>query len=276
MSGPRQVTLARLHELGIRPDRDLGQHFLADDNLLGVIERLAPLTPEDVALEVGAGVGVLTAWLADRVSLVHAIEVDRRLEPALARTLDLKSNVNLIFADAMRIDLGALRPPVTAFVSNLPYHIAAPVLLDSIGELPGCRRFCVLVQREVADRLLAGPGGDAYGGPSVLCGLALESTGRHAVSRHVFVPEPRVESSLVGFVRSDRWTALAPAWPAIRTTVAAAFSHRRKRLANALALAGWATRDEAEAACRAAGIDPGLRAEALAPEAFVALAAARP
>jgi 16S rRNA (adenine1518-N6/adenine1519-N6)-dimethyltransferase len=276
MSGPRQVTLARLHELGIRPDRDLGQHFLADDNLLGVIERLAPLAPDDVALEVGAGVGVLTAWLADRVSLVHAVEVDRRLEPALERTLDLKSNVNLLFGDAMRIDLGALEPPVTALVSNLPYHIAAPVLLESIGELPGCRVFCVLVQREVADRLLAGAGDHAYGAPSVLCRLALESTGRHAVSRHVFVPEPRVESSLVGFARRPAWPDLAPAWPGIRATVAASFSHRRKRLANALALAGWATRDAAEEACRAAGIDPGVRAEALPPEAFVALAAARP
>jgi 16S rRNA (adenine1518-N6/adenine1519-N6)-dimethyltransferase len=276
MTGPRQVTLARLHELGIRPDRDLGQHFLADDNLLGVIDRLAGLTPDDVALEVGAGVGVLTAWLADRVSLVHAIEIDRRLEPALDRTLSLKSNVNLVFGDAMRVDLGALQPPVTAFVSNLPYSIAAPVLLDSIGELPACRRFCVLVQREMADRLLAGAGDDAYGAPSVLCGLALESAGRHAVSRHVFVPQPRVESSLVAFTRRDDWAGLAPVWPAVRATVAAAFSHRRKRLANSLALAGWAGRDAAEAACRAAGIDPGVRAEALPPEAFVALAAARP
>jgi 16S rRNA (adenine1518-N6/adenine1519-N6)-dimethyltransferase len=270
------VTLARLAELGIRPDRDLGQHFLLDDNVLRVIDRLAALEPGDVALEVGAGVGVLTAHLARQVAHVHAVEIDRRLEPALARSLEGLENVSLVWGDAVRLDLAALRPEPTAFVSNLPYHVAAPLLLDSIGDLPTVTRWCSLIQREVADRLVAGPGDPLYGGPSVQRALALELTGRQQVSRRVFVPQPNVDSTLVAFRRREGWEELAPRWPAVRATVQAAFSHRRKTLANALSLAGWAARGEAEVACRAAGIDPGVRAEALEPEAFVELARQRP
>lgn len=274
MSGPKQVTLARLAELGLRPDRELGQHFLVDDNLLGVIERMAALAPEDVALEVGAGVGTLTARLAGLCAHVHAIEVDRRLEEALARTLEGHANVTVHWGDAMRLDLAALAPPATAFVANLPYHVAAPLVLDSIGGLPQVRRWCVLVQREIAERLTASPGDALYGAPSVLCALALEPAGRHAVSRSVFVPVPNVDSTLVAFVRSARWPELAPDWPRIAATVRAAFAYRRKTLVNALALAGWGDRAASEAACRVAGVAAGARAEALPAETFVALARA--
>jgi 16S rRNA (adenine1518-N6/adenine1519-N6)-dimethyltransferase len=275
VSAPRQVTLARLAELGLRPDRDLGQHFLVDDNVLGVIERLARLESGDVALEVGAGVGTLTARLADRCAHVHAVEIDRRLEEALVRTLAGRGNVSVHWGDAMRLDLGAFEPPATAFVSNLPYHVAAPLVLDSIGGLPAVERWCVLVQREVADRLTAAPGDPLYGGPSALCALALEPAGRHAVSRRVFVPVPNVDSALIAFVRGARWPELAADWPRVVETVRAAFAYRRKTLANALALAGWANdRAAAAAACAAAGVDGSARAEALPPEAFVALARA--
>jgi 16S rRNA (adenine1518-N6/adenine1519-N6)-dimethyltransferase len=273
VSAPRQVTLARLAELGLRPDKDLGQHFLVDDNLLGVIERLASLQPDDVALEIGAGVGTLTARLAELCAHVHAIEIDRRLEPALERTLAGSDNVTLHWGDAMRLDLASLDPPVTAFVANLPYHVAAPLLLDSIGGLPAVRRWCVLVQREIAERLTAGPGESLYGAPSVLCALALEQTGRHAVSRNVFVPVPNVDSTLVALVRRPEWGELAGDWAQIVSTVRAAFAYRRKTVANALVLAGWREdRAAVEVALRAAGIDPGARAEALPPEAFTALA----
>jgi 16S rRNA (adenine1518-N6/adenine1519-N6)-dimethyltransferase len=263
---PRQLTLARLAELGIRPDRDLGQHFLLDDNVLRVAERLARLEPDDSVLEVGAGVGLLTAFLAERVAHVHAVEIDRRLEEALARSLEGRRNVTVLWGDAMRLRLGELAPPVTACVSNFPYHIAAPFLLDSIGGLPTCTRWCGLVQREIADRLTARPGDPLYGAPSVLSALALEPMGRHPVSRHVFVPPPNVDSALVAFRRREDWSELAPRWEDVRATVAAAFSHRRKTIANSLALGGWAPRDEVERRLRAAGIDPRARAEALAPE----------
>ena len=181
MNAPRQVTLARLAELGLRPDTSLGQHFLVDDNLLGVIERLAALRADDVALEIGAGVGTLTARLAERCAHVHTVEIDARLEPALTRTLEGCDNVTVHWGDAMRIDLTGFEPPATAFVANLPYHVAAPLVLDSIGDLPSVQRWCVLVQREIAERLTAVPGAALYGAPSVLCALALEPTGRHAV-----------------------------------------------------------------------------------------------
>ena len=273
MSAPRQVTLARLAELGLRPDRELGQHFLVDDNLLGVIERLAELRPGDVALEIGAGVGTLTAFLADRCAHVHAIEIDRRLEEALTRTIGERGNVTVHWGDAMRLDLAALQPPATAFVANLPYHVAAPLILESIGGLPAVERWCVLVQREIAERLVAAPGSALYGAPSVLSALALQPTGRHAVSRSVFVPVPNVDSSLVAFRRRPEWGELARDWPAIVATVRAAFAYRRKTLVNALVLAGWRSdRAAVEAACRAAGIDARARAETLPGEVFVTLA----
>jgi 16S rRNA (adenine1518-N6/adenine1519-N6)-dimethyltransferase len=275
MSAPRQVTLARLAELGLRPDKELGQHFLVDDNLLGVIERLAALSPDDVALEIGAGVGTLTARLAGACSHVHAVEIDRRLEEALGRTLVGRENVTVHWGDAMRLDLAAFRPVATAFVANLPYHVAAPLVLDSIGGLPAVRRWCVLVQREIAERLTAEPGGALYGAPSALCALALEPTGRHAVSRSVFVPVPNVDSMLVAFARRPGWDELAGDWPRVVATVRAAFAYRRKTVANALVLAGWrADREAVLAACSSAGVDPGARAEALPPEAFVLLARA--
>ena len=270
--GPRQVTLARLHELGIRPDRELGQNFLVDDNLLGVIDRLARLEPTDRVLEIGAGVGVLTAHLARRTELVHAIEIDRRLAVALERTLEGLDNVRLVWGDAMRLDLAELSPAPNAFVANLPYNVAAPLVLDSIAGLPSIERWCVLIQHEIADRLTAHRGDALYGGPSVLSALALEPTGRHAVSRHVFVPQPNVDSALVAFRRRASWQDLATDWPRISATVRAAFGHRRKTLANALVLGGFGDRDEVAAACAAAEIDPRARAEALAPEAFVRLA----
>ena len=125
------------------------------------------------------------------------------------------ANVDLIWGDAMRLDLAALEPPPTAFVANLPYNVAAPLILRSIDALPTVRTWCCLVQREVADRFLAGAGESAYGAPSVLCALALEPVGRHAVSRSVFVPVPNVDSSLVAFRRRAEWPAISERWPAI-------------------------------------------------------------
>jgi 16S rRNA (adenine1518-N6/adenine1519-N6)-dimethyltransferase len=271
---PRQRTLRRLAEHGLRPNRELGQHFLLDDNLLGVIDRLSHLRADDVVLEIGAGVGTLTEHLAPQVARVLAVEIDRKLEPALDEVLAEHANVELIWGDAMRIDLASLDPAPTAFIANLPYNVAAQLILRSIDALPTVRTWCCLIQKEVADRFLAAAGEDAYGAPSVLCGLAFDTMGRHPVSRSVFIPVPNVDSSLIAFRRKASWPDLASRWPALLAVVAAGFAHRRKTLSNSLALAGWASREEIARVCAATGIDPRIRAEALHPSSFLALAKA--
>jgi 16S rRNA (adenine1518-N6/adenine1519-N6)-dimethyltransferase len=271
VNAPRQITLARLAELGITPDTRLGQHFLVDDNLVRVALRLADLRPDDVVLEIGPGLGVLTAALADVVSHVHAIELDRRLEPALTTTIAGRTNVNVRFEDAVHLDPASLVPAPTAFVSNLPYNVATPLIADSLDGLPTVERWAVMIQRELGDRLFAHPGTPAYGAPSVLVQLACDRTGTHRVSRHVFAPPPNVDSVLVGFRRSERWTALAPRWTRLKQLVHAGFGTRRKTFANAVDVAGLYPRTQIEAVLEEIGADPRVRAEALPPLSFVEL-----
>jgi 16S rRNA (adenine1518-N6/adenine1519-N6)-dimethyltransferase len=256
--------------LPVAPNRDLGQHFLVDENILGVIGRLAELEPEDVVLEIGPGLGVLTRHLADRVRHVHAVEVDRSLEPHLRERLQGRTNVDLVFGDALRLDLAALAPAPGKLVANLPYNVATPLVVESLSGLRTVELWCVMVQREVADRFFAAPRTKAYGAVSVLVQLATERTGFHAVSRSVFRPPPNVDSALVAFRRAQ----LPEDFPRVKRTVEAAFAHRRKTLPNSLELAGYADRERAAAAVRALGRPPSARAEELAPAEFVALAEA--
>ncbi len=247
-----------------------GQHFLADPNILGVIGRLAELEPDDIVLEIGPGLGVLTTFLADRVKLVHAVEVDRDLEPQLAEAVGARENVQLLFGDALRLDLTALDPTPRKLVANLPYNIATPLIAESLTGLPAIDFWCVMLQREVADRFFASPGTKAYGSVSVLIQLAAERTGLHAVARTVFRPQPNVDSALLAFRRRK----LPPEFAEIKRVVEGAFSHRRKTLANSLQLAGVAEREEAVAALAAIGRRADSRAEALQPPEFVDLTAA--
>ena len=247
----------------VLPKKRLGQHFLVDENVLRVIERLAGLGRDDVVLEIGPGRGVLTRFLAERVAHVHAVELDRSLEPDL-RGLP---RTTLHWGDALALDLGALTPPPDKLVSNLPYNVATPIVVESLDGSPTDQSWCVMVQREVADRFFADPGTKAYGAVSVLLQLATERVGFHPVSREVFRPRPNVESALVAFRRT---ASSIP--PQVRPVVEAAFAHRRKMLANSLALAGVAARDVAVQALSAIGRAPTVRAEELAPAEFVALA----
>jgi 16S rRNA (adenine1518-N6/adenine1519-N6)-dimethyltransferase len=249
---------------GPAPKRKFGQNFLVAENVLGVVGRLAELDPDDVVLEIGPGLGVLTRFLAERVSLVHAVEIDRTLEPHLP-ALD---NLRLHFGDALRLDLAALEPPPGKLVSNLPYNIATPLVAESLAGLPAVDSWCGMVQREVADRFFAAPSTKAYGAVSVLVQLAAERTGFHPVSREVFRPRPNVDSALVAFSRRG---PLPEPWPWIKRVVEGAFAHRRKTLPNSLQLAGIAERGRAAAALAAIGRDASTRAEALAPDEFVAL-----
>jgi 16S rRNA (adenine1518-N6/adenine1519-N6)-dimethyltransferase len=247
--------------------RDLGQHFLVDENILGVIEQLAGLDEDDVVLEIGPGLGVLTAYLAERVARVHAVELDRALEPHLAERLAGHANVEVHFGDALRLDLGELEPPPGKLVANLPYNIATPLVVESLDGLPSVGHWTVMVQREVADRFFATPSTKAYGAVSVLVQLVTERTGFHPVARTVFRPQPNVDSALVAFRR----TGLPDAYAEVKRIVEAAFAHRRKTLPNSLELSGLSPRPRAAEALKAIGRSADIRAEALEPREFVFL-----
>jgi 16S rRNA (adenine1518-N6/adenine1519-N6)-dimethyltransferase len=251
--------------------KELGQHFLVDENILGVIGRLAELREDDVVMEIGPGLGVLTEYLADRVAHVHAIELDRTLQGTLDERLGERGNVDLVYGDALQLDLAMLEPAPVKLVANLPYSIATPLVVESLYGVPTIRLWCVMVQREVADRFFATPSTKPYGAVSVLVQLAAERTGLHPVARTVFRPRPNVDSALVSFRRRPD---PVPDAARVKELVAAAFAHRRKQLANSLELSGRASRDEASAGLEAIGRDRGVRAEELAPREFVALAEA--
>jgi 16S rRNA (adenine1518-N6/adenine1519-N6)-dimethyltransferase len=247
-----------------RPRKALGQHFLVDENILRVIERLAQLSDADVVLEIGPGRGILTRFLAERVALVHAVEIDRSLETHLPA----RDNVRLHWGDALSLDLAGLDPPPRKLVANLPYNVATPIVAESLDGLPQIESWCVMLQREVADRFFAQPRTKAYGAVSVLVQLATERTGWQPVSREVFRPRPNVDSALLAFRRKQ----MPDNWPAVKRVVEAGFAHRRKTLPNSVALSGVASRESAEEALRALGRDTATRAEALEPPEFVFLA----
>jgi 16S rRNA (adenine1518-N6/adenine1519-N6)-dimethyltransferase len=244
---------------GIRPNRELGQNFLIDSNLLEVISRAAEVGPDDVVLEVGGGLGVLSEHLAERARHVHVVELDRRLEDALRDATDPHPNITLHMADAVKLDLAALDPAPTKVVANLPYGVAATVILRTIELLPGVTTWVAMVQKEVGERFAAAPGSAAYGIPSVLAQLAAEVKVIRTVSRTVFFPVPNVDSVLVRLLR----TGAAPE-PGLRTLVQQGFAHRRKALARSVSLKGG-DRDAVRAALEAMGLPADARAETLAP-----------
>jgi 16S rRNA (adenine1518-N6/adenine1519-N6)-dimethyltransferase len=251
----------------VAPKKALGQHFLVDRNILGVIDRLAAVRDEDVVLEIGPGLGVLTTFLADRAAHVHAIELDRSLEAPLREAIGGRENVELVLGDALALDLRALDPAPTKLVSNLPYNVATPLVVESLTGLPSLTTWCVMVQREVANRFFAEPRTKAYGAVSVIVRLNARRTGFHPVARTVFRPAPNVDSALVAFERIPG----PPRPEEVARVVTASFAHRRKTLANSLALAGLTTREHATETLRALGHRPDIRAEALEPGEFVDL-----
>jgi len=285
---PVQPSLRRMRQFGVRPDRDLGQNFLIDSNILGVIERAAELAPQDVVLEIGGGLGVLSEHLAAVAKHVHVIEIDERLREALLDATDPHPNVTVHWGDAMTIDLGLLDPPPSKVVANLPYGIAAGVLLRTIEQMPGVRGWVAMVQREVGERLAAGPGSGAYGTPSVLAQLVCDVRVIRAIPRGVFYPVPNVDSVLVGLRRREQVEPEMQGAPqsaevdapsgtsrALRRLVSGGFAHRRKTLAGSLALSGGApgrSREQVREALALLGQPLDARAERLSPEEFRELA----
>jgi 16S rRNA (adenine1518-N6/adenine1519-N6)-dimethyltransferase len=255
--------------------RELGQNFLIDRNILDVIERLAEVSDADVVLEVGGGPGVLSERLAAAAGHVHVIEKDERLRETLLEALAPFANVDVVFGDALGVDLSALAPAPTAMIANLPYGIAATLLLRTVDELPSIERWVVMVQREVGERFAAAPGTGAYGVPSVLAQLRCEVKVLRPVSRNVFRPVPNVDSVLLGMRR--RAEGEGGMARDVAALVHGAFAHRRKALAGSLALSfprpadGPGVRERAREALVALGHPADVRAERLSPADFVAL-----
>ena len=279
-----------LEAFGLATKHRLGQNFLVSDAVIGRILGLAELAPDDVVLEVGPGIGTLTCALLPRVAALVAIEADRELPPVLAATCQGLGRMALVEGDATRVPPERVRealagvvpegvaPEPTAFVSNLPYQVAATLVLGVLASVPSVRRAVVMVQAEVADRMAARPGTKAYGAYTAKLALVGEVTGRFEVSPNNFMPAPHVDSAVVRIERRPRRDPETgrvlgeDELARCRAAVDAAFAQRRKTIRNSMRASGYdaAALDAALAAC---GIDPRTRAEALEPADFVRLAA---
>jgi 16S rRNA (adenine1518-N6/adenine1519-N6)-dimethyltransferase len=193
----RTEILELLDRHGLAPSKVLGQHFLADPNLIRKIVATAGVGPGDLVVEIGAGTGTLTAALAESGASIVSYEVDRRLEPLHRDVLGELANVEVRYADATRVDLGAeLGPGPWRLVANLPYNVGTPLLLDILRRVPAVERMVVMVQREVADRLAAAPGSRIYGLPSVVAQIHGQVRLAFRVPPQVFIPPPVVQSAV--------------------------------------------------------------------------------
>jgi 16S rRNA (adenine1518-N6/adenine1519-N6)-dimethyltransferase len=253
-----------LERYGLSPHRKLGQHFLADPNVVRRIVAFAGVGPGDLVVEIGAGTGTLTKALAGAGAKVIAYEVDDRLGPLLAA--EVGSIAELRFEDASRVDLDrSLADGPWTMVANLPYQVGTSVLLDAVTGAGRIEHFVVMVQREVADRLVAPAGSRTYGLPSVVAGLFCDVTFGFAVGPQVFFPRPKVDSAVV---RLRRTSPPEPRRLLAAELAAAAFGQRRKMLRSSLRGA----LDDPEATLGRAGLDPTARPEDLAPQRFLELA----
>ncbi len=272
----------------LRPSalRRYGQNHLVDANILRAIVCQAAIEPDDVVLEVGAADGMLTRPLLEKGRLVHAFEIDRRFDARLARLAAEHVNLRVHHGDALRHDLTALDPEPTVLAANLAYNIAIPLIMTSIAELPSLRRWAVMVQKELGDRLFARPSTKAYSAVSVLVQLACRRVESRPVPPSAFRPRPRVDSSFVTFVRRQSGleesegqagggqVAPSPAeYAAVATLVRIGFGQRRKVLGNTLPGAVHAgvvlTRDAVHSALAGLGLPPATRPEELAPQSWM-------
>mgnify|MGYP001940671963 CR=1 FL=1 len=260
-------------ELGVTPTKKLGQNFVHDPNTVRRIVAAAELSPSDVVVEVGPGLGSLTLGLIDSVAHVIALEIDPRLAGRLQQTVDTRApqfaeRLTVINTDALKVRAEDLDREPTALVANLPYNVSVPVLLHLLAEFPSIKRVLVMVQKEVADRLAAEPGSKIYGVPSVKAAFYGDVSRAGTIGKNVFWPAPNIESGLVRIDVSE--TRDRTLRDAVFPLVDAAFAQRRKTLRSTLASV-YGTPAAAEDALRAASIDPGLRGEALGVEDFVRL-----
>lgn len=267
------ATIEVLKRHGLATKKSLGQHFLVDDNVVGRILELAALSGEETVLEVGPGLGTLTVALCEKAAAVVAVERDAQLLPALAATTAECARLAVVRADAVAVEPEALSAPFgppSALVANLPYAVAATVVLRFFQELPELSSATVMVQSEVADRMGASPGSKQYGSYTVKLRLLAAPAGRFTVPRSCFLPPPRVDSAVLRLER--RPLASDPVLAAASRLADAAFAQRRKTVRNSLRSALGCDPEVLEEALGQAGIDGSLRAEMLEPERFLALA----
>jgi 16S rRNA (adenine1518-N6/adenine1519-N6)-dimethyltransferase len=261
-----------LEHHGLRPSRALGQHFLADPNTARRIVRLAGVGSGDLVLEIGPGLGSLTLALLEQGARVTAVERDRRVAAILEEVTAGAGDLRLAIGDALEVDFAPLLDGGTwTCVSNLPYNVATPVVMRVLDDVPAVRRLLVMVQREVAERFVAPPGGRDYGAVSVRVGYFASARIVGAVPASVFVPAPKVESALVEVVRRPAPPVEVPSRDRLFELVRAGFAQRRKMLRQSMkaALGG-----ETVAVLQRAGVDPRSRAESLSLDAWAAVARA--
>lgn len=266
----RQITHERLGAHGLSPRKALGQNFLVSDHVMAQIEELAAVGPGDVVLEVGGGLGVLSERLAERARHVHIVELDEQLADLL-ETLLPADKVTVHRGDAVKVDLAALRPEPNAMIANLPYGVAATVVLRAVHELPALERWLVMVQKEVGVRFAARPGTKEYGAPSALAQLSCSVRLRKNVPPSAFLPAPHVDSVLMSLTR-----IAPPAEPGVRRLIHAAFAHRRKALGKSLSIAigDPRIREATREALLELGLREDARGEQLSADEFRALHAA--
>lgn len=266
--GARRV-METLERHAVSPKKSLGQNFVIDPNTIRKVVRIAGLSSANRVIEVGAGVGSLTVALAEAAGSVVALEIDARLLPVLSETLEGYANVDVVPGDALKVDLGAL--DVDVLVGNLPYNIATALVLRALEGAPQIGAMTVMTQREVGERLAAGPGSKAYGQASVLVRYFGEARVAARISRNAFYPVPKVDSVVVRIERGDPPEGIDR--ESLFRIVKAAFSQRRKTLRNTLA-SEFGSPTQAASALARAGVDPGARAEELSLDEFLAIARA--
>ena len=263
-------------KLDLKPSKSLGQNFVIDSNVCTKIVRTAGVTADDIALEIGPGLGSLTLAMLEIAKSVVAVEIDPRLAQQLPLTVadhfDHPENLTVINKDAFAVNELPLLP--TVLVANLPYNVSVPVLLHLLEKFPTIRTGVVMVQAEVADRLAAKPGGKEYGIPSVKAAWWADVKNVGTVSRSIFWPAPNVDSKLVGFTRRET-AGPEQTREKVFTIIDAAFAQRRKMLRSALSSL-YGSSSAAEEILMKAGIDPTLRGEALQVESFCKIAAVAP
>ncbi|MFY9208925.1 MAG: 16S rRNA (adenine(1518)-N(6)/adenine(1519)-N(6))-dimethyltransferase RsmA [Candidatus Nanopelagicales bacterium] len=263
--------------VGIVPTKKLGQNFVIDPNTVRYIVEQSRVNPDSHVVEIGPGLGSLTLRLLEVVSHVTAVEIDGRLSDQLPVTVrencpEFLGKLTVINRDALEIHAGEINPAPSDLIANLPYNVAVPVLLHFLAEIPELTGVLVMVQKEVADRLCAGPGSRVYGIPSVKIQWFGKAEAAGNIGKNVFWPAPNVDSGLVRVHVTHPYLHLENQRGWIFQVVDAAFAHRRKTLRAGMAdFVG--TANAAERALINAGIDPGARAETLGLDAFVRLAA---